>query len=570
MPIVSRAPEVRAHRLTLRYCMALGTVALLALGGQVLVQELISRQRDDSSLINVAGRQRMLSQRITKAALAAAYTASGDVRTERLQEFREALELWETAHEALTGADNPLHQAGMNSDRVRAMFAALEPARLSMLQACHTLVDWLDTHAEPLPAGNDAMDTLLTQEADFLQRMDGIVYQYESEARDRVERLRWVEVLLFGTTLVVLLLEAFFIFRPAVRAIRRTLDRLFESEEEREQMASELSTIFDTVPALILYHNREGNILRVNKSGAETIGESLYRLHGSSVYSWFPDDSRRYREEDDWIYAHDQPRRDLLHYLRNSQGDVRWLRMNKVPYHDLEQKVIGIIVFAVDVTGHKRLENRLMELRTEEQRRLGYDLHDGLGQQLSGILYLSRRLENRLRDKVEADAASASEIVKLVKESVTAVRNLSKGLRPLSDDPHALAQALSDMAEKTRTSTGIDCTFEESGTVLLYEMDVAENLFRIAQEAVNNAIRHSGGTAIRVHLQQSDEETLLEVIDNGKGLGSVDWRATNARGRDPGGLGLGIMEHRAELMGGILWVESSPETGTAIRCRLKV
>jgi PAS domain S-box-containing protein len=569
MPIQSLMRPLYIQRLTLRYCLALGTVALLAMGGQVLVQELISRQRADSSIINIAGRQRMLSQRITKAALAAARAETPDERSARTGELREALDLWTTSHEAITGTDAALHGNGTNSATVVAMFAAMEPERAGMLAACEALLARLSA-GTPLSATDDALARLLANEPGFLDRMDAIVFQYEAEARARVERLRRVEWVLLSTTLVVLALEGLFIFRPAVASIRRTVARLVASEEDRAQMASELTTIFDTVPALILYHDREGRIIRVNKSGAEIIGESLYKLHLSSVYAWFPDDSRRYREEDDWIYENDQPRRDLLHYLRNSQGDVRWLRMNKAPYHDAEHRIIGIIVFAVDVTAHKRLENRLMGLRAEEQRRLGYDLHDGLGQHLSGILYLSRRLENRFRAKHAEDADSIGEIVRLVKESVTLVRSISKGLRPLNDDPHALAQALADLTAKTQESTGIACGFEEAGTVLLYDADVAENLFRIAQEAINNAVRHSGGTRIEVRLQQSDEETVLEVADNGKGLGATDWSHAHLRGQDPGGLGLGIMEHRAELMGGVLHVDSIPGTGTTIRCRLKV
>lgn len=569
MPIQSIMRPLFTHHLTLRYCLALGTVALLALGGQVLVQELISRQRSDSSIINIAGRQRMLSQRITKAALAAARAETPAERQNRSEELQTSLALWTESHAALIGHDAALHGKGRNSETVETMFAGMEPARANMVRACETLLARLSA-GDPLLAADDAMATLLAHESDFLERMDAIVFQYEAEAQARIERLRRVEWLLLSTTLLVLTLEGLFIFRPAVGSIRRTLARLMASEEDRAQMAAELTTIFDTVPALILYHDREGRIIRVNKSGAEIIGESMYKLHQSSVYAWFPDDTRRYREEDAWIYEHDQPQRDLLHYLRNSQGDVRWLRMNKAPYHDAEQRIIGIIVFAVDVTAHKRLQNRLMGLRAEEQRRLGYDLHDGLGQHLSGILYLSRRLENRFRTKSAADADAIAEIVKLVKESITSVRSISKGLRPLSDDPHALALALADLAVKTQESTGIACTFEEAGTVLLYDVDVAENLFRIAQEAINNAVRHSGGTRIDVRLQQSDEETVLEVADNGKGLRSSELSHAHLRGAETGGLGLGIMEHRAELMGGVLHADSIPDTGTTIRCRLNV
>jgi PAS domain S-box-containing protein len=554
-----------ARRLTLLYCAALGTVALLSIIGQVIVQEMISRQRSDSSVINVAGRQRMLSQRIAKAALAAAQAADAGDRARWTGELSSALDLWRVSHETLVGSPDAGRASRENSAVVAAMFAALEPSRAGMAAACEQLLGASDSAGAVA-----ALAEILRHESDFLERMDAIVFQYEAEARERVERLRRLEGILLAVTLTVLALEGAFVFRPAVNSIRRTMRRLGASEAEREEIAAQLGTIFDSVPALILYHDREGKIIRVNKSGAEIIGESLYRLHGSSVYAWFPDDSQRFREEDAWIVAHGQPRLGLLHFLRNSQGDIRWLRMNKVPFRDRDGAVIGVIVFAVDVSAHKRLEKRLMELRADEQRRLGYDLHDGLGQHLSGILYLSRRLENRLRGRSAPEADGAAEIVNLVKQSIESVRGLSQGLRPLGDEPRALASALAELARATRESTGIDCGFEEQGTVLLFESDGAEHLFRIAQEAVNNAVRHSGGTRIRIRLTQGDDATVLEVSDDGRGMPPGAWQRPRPHGRDPEGLGLGIMEHRAGLMGAAFAIEAGPEGGAVVRCTMKI
>lgn len=558
-----QAPETAAaRRLTLLYCAALGTVALLSIIGQVFVQELISRQRTDSTVINVAGRQRMLSQRIAKASLAATQAGTSEEQERWETELADSLVLWRESHEVLISVP------GENSLAIATMFDDLEPSRLGMLDACDRLMTAL---REDHPANAaSALQDLLTHETDFLARMDAIVFQYETEARDRVEGLRRIEGMLLGLTLTVLALEGLFVFRPAVNSIRRTMQRLAKSEVEREQIAAQLSTIFDSVPALILYHDREGKIIRVNKSGAEIIGESLYKLHGSSVYSWFPDDSQRFQQEDAWIYANGQARLGLLHYLRNSQGDVRWLRINKVPYRDHEQNVVGIIVFAVDVSAHKRLEKRLMELRADEQRRLGYDLHDGLGQHLSGILYLSRRMENRLRGQSAPEANDAVEIVNLVKQAIESVRDMSQGLRPLGDDPRALAEALAELARKTKDTTGIDCVFEESGRVLLFESDGADHLFRIAQEAVNNALRHSGCKRIRIRLTQGDEATTLEVTDDGNGMPASAWQGVRPTGRETEGLGLSIMEHRAELMGAGFSIEAGSGGGTVVRCTLKV
>jgi two-component system sensor histidine kinase DegS len=555
-----------ARRLTLLYSAALGTIALLAILGQLLVQELISRQRNDSSVINIAGRQRMLSQKLSKAALAASYWEGPDQRVARVEEMRTALLEWQRADAMLRGESAPQS----NSPEVSALFAELEPARIAMVEACEFLLRQYESTGAEREGDHAALAALLQHEARFLDGMDRIVAQYESEARARVEGLQHVERALLAFTLLVLALEAAFVFRPAVRSIQETMRRYAQSEAGREQVTAQLETIFDSVPALILFLDREGGIIRVNKPGAELIGESMEKLRGSSVYQWFPEDAGRLREEDAWIFAHDSPRLGLLHFLRNTQGDVRWLRMNKVPYHDAAGSVTGTIMFAVDVSAHKRLEKRLMELQAEEERKLGYDLHDGLGQHLSGILYLSRRLENRLRGQDAPEAESAGEIVNLVKEAIETVRRMSQGLRPLGDEPRALVVALNDLTRRTQEITGIPCSFEESGTVLLFEADVAEHLFRIAQEAINNAIRHSSCQSIHVRLRQGDDATTLEVADDGIGMSAAALPKGRPAGRDADGLGLSIMEHRAELMGGAFSMESGPGGGTTVRCVLKV
>lgn len=566
-----RPPEqIFAQRLTVLYLLALGTVAVLCIVGQVLIQQMIGQQQTDGTVINVAGRQRMLSQKISKAALALQLNEQATARAARQQELAEALEAWLDAHDALVGRDGLFGLAGENSPTIQNLFAALETARIEISDAARALV--VQDHVEQADTAHIRIEVerILAHEPIFLRTMDAIVLEYEIEATMRVERLRRAEWILLATTLLVLLLEALFIFRPVVASIRRAFAQLAAAEREREEIAAELSAIFDSVPALILYHDKSGKIIRVNRAGAEIIGESLYKLHGSSVYEWFPGDTSRFEEEDAAIYAHGKPRLGLLHAIRNSQGDIRWLRMNKVPYRDLEQRVIGIIIFAVDVSAHKRLERRLMELRANEERRLGYDLHDGVGQQLSGILYLVRRLEKRLRAAENAEAESAAEVIKLVKDAVEMVRDMSKGLSPLGDEPDALSLGLAELAKKTREQMGLACHFEEEGPVLIFEREAAEHLYRIAQEAVNNAIRHSEASEVTIRLSQGDDETLLEVSDNGIGLPAERVDRDRRNGRDAQGLGLGIMEHRAALLGADFELKQGAPSGLVLRCRLKL
>jgi PAS domain S-box-containing protein len=335
-------------------------------------------------------------------------------------------------------------------------------------------------------------------------------------------------------------------------------------------MAEELRAIFNSVPALIMHCDTEGRIVRLNQSGAAIIGESIDVLKGACIYDFFAGQEARLRDEDLFILRSGTPQLGLLHYLRNAQGETRWLRMNKIPHRSEEDAVDGIIVFGVDVSEQKRLERRLMEMRSEEERQLGYNLHDGLGQELSGILYASRVLSNRLKTKDPESAAQAMEIIALVKRGVETVRSIAKSLRSIGDEPDALSKSLRELAMVTRDTAGLHCEFEEKGSVLLFERDIAEHLYRIAQEAVNNAIRHSGAHQVWIRLAQGDDETVLEIADDGRGMDAVGMRGDRSAGVDPEGMGLSIMEHRAELVGGRFQIESRPNHGTKIRCAISM
>lgn len=545
--------------LTALYVCALGSIAVLVIAGQAALHSLIDTQASDSHLINLAGRQRMLSQRIAKAALAQSAAPDAESRDRYGRELADAAAEWKSAHASLAGRGAGGGPPGENSPEIARLFAEMQPH-----------FDALAAAAEAPAAGGAAppevLRRILEHEARYLDVMERAVARYEAEASSRVARLRTMETRLAGAALAILLLEALLVFRPAASRIKALLARSYETEMERKAIAEELSAVFDSVPALILYHDRDGRIVRVNRSGAEILGASMYRLERSSIYELFPGQEAQSRAEDGRVYATGQPLLGLLRSIRNYEGAMRWLRMNKVPYRDVHGGIAGIILFAVDVSAHKRLERRLMDLTADAERRLGYDLHDGLGQHLSGILYLSKRLQNRLAGKQAEEEAQAAEILSLVKEAVATVRNMAKGLRPLGDHPSDLSQGLADLAAATQAATGIPCDYEAPRSVLVLDPPEAEHLYRIAQEALSNAVRHSQASRITIRLEQLDDVTRLAVTDDGAGFAAVERKPD---GQDGGGMGLSIMEHRTQLLGGRFRIESAPGAGTRVLCEIE-
>ena len=219
-------PQSGPNRLTWLYITALSAVALLSLAGQAVVQLYFERQMSDSNVINVAGRQRMLSQRIAKSVLALRAAATSQQQAGRRQELRETLALWERCHRGLQQGDGELRLPASNSTEIKQMFADLEPSfkglYLPAQRLCSRVASGGDSGSQDLADVNQVLD----YESRFLAGMDTIVSQYALEASGHVERVKRIEQVLLAITLLVLLLEGLFIFRPAVRGIRELLAAL--------------------------------------------------------------------------------------------------------------------------------------------------------------------------------------------------------------------------------------------------------------------------------------------------------------------------------------------------------
>lgn len=233
-----------SQRLTLLYVVALSTVALLTVGAQVLIQWQLRTGESDSHVINIAGRQRMLSQRLAKASLR--LSTSDDLQRRRAaEELAQTLSEWSANHEGLQHGDDALKLSGRLSDRLTQLFADVRPHFVAMQDAADRLVG-----AAPDSVAESLVSKIQQNEAAFLQGMDDIVSQYVAEAEGRVWRLRRLEWVLLGLTLTVLLVEGLFIFRPAVRRIADTMTSLERAGDnlriakEQAEHANEAKTRF--------------------------------------------------------------------------------------------------------------------------------------------------------------------------------------------------------------------------------------------------------------------------------------------------------------------------------------
>jgi signal transduction histidine kinase len=207
----------------------------------------------------------------------------------------------------------------------------------------------------------------------------------------------------------------------------------------------------------------------------------------------------------------------------------------------------------------RNLQKELLEITDTEQRRIGHDLHDGLGQHLTGIAFMSKLMEQRLAAKTIPEAEDARKIAGLVNKAIGWTRDLARGLAPVDlDQEEGLASALKQLTEGTSELYGAPCRFEISGDSHFRNPTVAIHLYRIAQEALNNAIKHARPRSIVVQLTSTKGEIRISVEDDGKGFDPISVRT--------GGMGLRIMNYRAKMISGQLEVRKRPGGGTVVAC----
>lgn len=213
--------------------------------------------------------------------------------------------------------------------------------------------------------------------------------------------------------------------------------------------------------------------------------------------------------------------------------------------------------FVRDISERRRLEQAVAVAAEQERARIARELHDGLGQQLGGLLFMASGLHRDLESANAPQAEMAGQLSQELATAITQARNLAHELYAVPPQPDGLVQALENLAERVASERGIACVFAGDTAFLVHNRAAASHLYRIVQEAAQNALKHSGATRIEIELTLSPAALELKVRDNGVGLPAQ---------LDARGLGLHTMEQRARLVGGQLLVRTLSAGGVEVSC----
>lgn len=336
--------------------------------------------------------------------------------------------------------------------------------------------------------------------------------------------------------------------RPLVGLAAVDITARVRSEEERLKQAEWLDNIMKNLPVIVGRLDRAGQVIEGRGSLAQC-GITAEGLLGRQFTELFPQS----REALASALQHEE----VSFTLRGKQGDREW----HADFYAVGNPTTGVTFLGRDVTERRWLEQRLLTAIDAEQQRIGADLHDGLGQKLTGLACVAAALRERLRQLDGQSAEQASLIAALSNDATIETRALARGLCPVQlEQTGGLVAALAELVDSASVIHGVHGRFRSSEDAFEADHLTAVQLYRIAQEAVNNAVRHGASRHIEITLTSADDEWCLTIADDGCGF-SADSRQRLRRG------GLRLMEYRATTIGGSVTIDSEPGLGTRIICR---
>jgi PAS domain S-box-containing protein len=317
--------------------------------------------------------------------------------------------------------------------------------------------------------------------------------------------------------------------------------------------------LLDNAAAFIAALDTEGRFLHANRSSQEIMGYTEAEMVGRTPWevglleaAEVPRSQERFAR---LLRGETVPPVDVR--VKAKSGEWRMVELRSAATWKPDHTPDRIVITGVDLTERNRLQQEVLKIADKEQARLGHDLHDGVGQTMTGLVIMAEALEAELSGESKE---LAGRILELLRQSVGEVRRMSHGMSPTSVRYRGLVGALQLLAETVEKNFRTPCSAELDPTVIVHDEERQTHLFRIAQEAVNNALRHGRPKQIRIALTRlSASEGELRISDDGGGM-------KKSKKNHPG-IGMRVMQYRAELISASIEVEGKPRRGVQVVCK---
>ena len=582
------------------YLFALLTIAVTVLLSQLLIQYNLHSQLSDSRIINISGKQRMLSQKLTKEILILNFITDAKNNEKEIDQASEIIKLWKFNHTALEKGNDSLGFPKEKSKELSDLFVAIKPNFDNILNAATAFLNNKKLGIKD-KENQELVQTILENQGEFLDKMNQIVGQYDKEALEKVTLQSKTEYAILLFTMLVLLLEFIFIFKPTNKKVEKLISKLLFSEKKALKLAHDTEVISEAKENSVkelksLNYAMENTLLycRVAPDGSLIhIGEKFSKL---LQYNPFLSDKTFAQvltpvEKEQGVIdriIHDKHRTGWQGELTitNRNGNLIWLDLAMVPV-TIKKEESELLIICFDITERKKAEQEVERLNTEnindkinqqkiisskivenqenEQNRIAKEIHDGIGQMLTGLKFSLESID--LNDK-EKSAQKIDYLKKLSLDIIKGVRTATFNLMPPELSDHGIVSSLAKLTQELSKLTGKNILFYNK-TDFDKRLDslVEINIYRLTQEAINNAIKYADSTHIIVQLSHSSTLLSITIDDNGKGF---DVTEAEKKRNSESGMGLLFMKERIQYINGRVFINSIPNEGTRITFNIPI
>jgi two-component system sensor histidine kinase DegS len=596
----SASADISFKNLRRLYIFALLTIAITVLLSQLLIQYNLHSQLSDSRIINISGKQRMLSQKLTKEILILNFITDAKNNKNEIEQVNEIINLWKFNQYALEKGNDSLGFPKEKSKELTDLFLAIKPNFDNILDAATAFLENKKSGIKE-KENQELVQIILENQGAFLDKMNQIVSQYDKEALEKVTLQSKTEYFILGFTMMVLLLEFVFIFKPTNKKVEKLISKLLFSEKKALKLAHDTEVISEAKENSVkelksLNYAMENTLLycRLSPDGALIhIGEKFAKL---LQYNPFLSDKTFSQvltpiEKEQLVIDRIIGQRKKSGWqgelnITNRNGDLIWLDLSMVPV-TIKKEESELLIICFDITERKKAEeeverlnienvadkinqqkvisSKIVENQENEQNRIAKEIHDGIGQMLTGLKF---SLESINLDDKEKSAQKIEYLKKLALDIIKGVRTATFNLMPPELSDHGIVSSLAKLTQELSKLTGKNILFyNKSNFDQRMDSLIEINIYRLTQEAINNAIKYADSTHIIVQLSHSNNILSITIDDNGKGF---DVNEAEKKRNSESGMGLLFMKERIQYINGRVFINSIPGEGTRITFNIPI
>ncbi len=597
---VAASADISFKNLRRLYLFALLTIAITVILSQLLLQYNLYCQLSDSRIINISGKQRMLSQKLTKEILILNYVIDSTKTNQEISRINKTIALWKFNQNALENGNDSLGFPKEKSKELSELFKNAKPNFESIISDASLFLENRKTGIKEVE-NKKLVKSILKNEVVFLSKMNQIVSEYDKEALEKVTLQRKTEYAILLFTLLVLLLEFLFIFKPTNKKIEKLISKLLFSQKKALKLAQDTEIMSEIKENSVkelksLNYAMENTLLycRVAPDGSLIhIGEKFSKL---LQYNPFVSDKTFSQvltpiEKEQQLIDQIISQRHRSGWqgemsITNRNGEAIWLELSMVPV-TITKEESELLIICFDITERKKAEQEVERLNVEnvthkinqqkvisskivenqenEQNRIAREIHDGIGQMLTGLKF---SLESINLDDKEKAAQKIEYLKTLSLDIIKGVRTATFNLMPPELSDHGINSALAKLCQELSKLTGKNILFyNKSNFDQRLDSLIEINIYRLTQEAINNAIKYANSSHIIVQLSHSNSILSITIDDNGKGFDVIE---AEKKRNSESGMGLLFMKERIQYINGRVFINSIPSEGTRITFNIPI